>query len=94
MTGVSTSFAQPDIRTIVDRSVAATKADWRAAPLYWRTETDRGRGGSKAYEVYFIDGSPCRRTTATHGRPLEEEQNKEQEKFDKAAAAIIRCCSN
>jgi hypothetical protein len=76
-----TAFAQPDVQTIMQRSIEATKADWTAAPQYSYQETDRELGKSKTYNVQMIGGSPYRVLIAVDGQPLTpDEQQKEQEK--------------
>ncbi|HVB38129.1 MAG TPA: hypothetical protein VND92_06300 [Vicinamibacterales bacterium] len=67
-------LAQPpaglDVQTIIQRSVEATKADWKAAPDYDFKERDRGKGGTKTSDVTMIDGSPYYRLLAVNGVPL------------------------
>lgn len=73
--------------TIIERSVAATKSDWDAAPQYSYKETDRGHDGSKTYRVCMIDGSPYRRLLAVNDSPLSaDEQRNEEEKLGQAKA--------
>jgi hypothetical protein len=47
MLAAGAAFAQPDVQTIIQRSLEATKADWNAAPQYSYQETDRKHGKSK-----------------------------------------------
>jgi hypothetical protein len=65
---------QPRIDEIIERSLAATQADWEAAPRFSYFERDRNaRGGkqtAKTYQVLMIDGSPYQRLVAINGEPL------------------------
>jgi hypothetical protein len=79
--------AEPDVRTIIERSVAANEADWKAAIDYDYFEQDGRRGNSKTYDVRMILGSPYRRLVKVNGTPLPaDEQKKEQQKMDEAIA--------
>ena len=52
------SFAQNDVETIIQRSVEANAADWKAAPDYDYIERDRQPGGgTKTYEELMISAS-------------------------------------
>lgn len=83
----SATRSEPDVRTIIERSVAATEADWRASVGYDYFEQDGPRGNSKTYEVRMILGSPYRRLVKVNGAPLsEDDQKKEQQKLDQAIA--------
>jgi hypothetical protein len=78
---------QPDVQTIIQRSIEATKADWNAQPQYSYQETDREHGKSKTYNVQIIEGSPYRMLIAVDGRPLAAgEQQKEQAKLERIEA--------
>ena len=71
----SASFAQQGVDTIIQRSVEANAADWKAAPDYDFVERDRQpRGGTKTYEELMILGSPYERLIAVNGKPLLPEQ--------------------
>jgi hypothetical protein len=84
---VAATLTGVNIQTIVERSVAATKSDWDAAPQYSYRETDRGHDGSKTYRVCTIDGSPYRRLIAVNDGPLSAgEQRNEEEKLSQAKA--------
>jgi hypothetical protein len=83
------AFAQPDVQTIIQRSLEATKADWSVAPQYSYQETDREDGKSKTYEVRMIEGSPYGVLIAVDGQPLTaDEQQKEQEKLKHIIAKL------
>ncbi len=76
-----------DVGTILQRSVAANQADWRAAPSYSYQERDAGPNGSKTYHVVMLDGSPYRELVEVDGEPLPaERQAQEQRKADAEAA--------
>jgi hypothetical protein len=59
---------------IVQRSVAANEADWKAAPGYAFTEADAITKGGKTtrqkYEVVMIEGSTYNRLIGVNGEPL------------------------
>ena len=80
----SASFAQQDADTIIQRSVAANEADWKAAHEYDYLERDRQKGGgTKTSEELMILGSPYERLVAVNGKPLPPEQQAgEQQKLD------------
>jgi len=84
----ASAFAQPDVSTIIQRSVAANNADWQAAPLYDHLERDRQPDGStKTYEVMMIQGSNYQRLVAINGRPLApEEQAQQQQELEQVIA--------
>jgi hypothetical protein len=87
MLAAEAAFAQPDVQTIIQRSIEATKADWNAAPQYSYQETDREGEKSKTYDVEMIAGSPYRILVAVDGQPLTpDEQQKEQEKQEHTVA--------
>jgi hypothetical protein len=76
--------ASVNVEQIVQRSVAANEADWKAAPKYAFTEHDviTKRGGTpaiKTYQVLMIDGSQYNRLVAINNRPLTAGENAEEE---------------
>jgi hypothetical protein len=81
----SASLAQQDADTIIQRSVAANEADWKAAHEYDYVERDRQKGGgTKTFEERMILGSPYERVVAVNDKPLSAEQQAgEQQKLDK-----------
>ncbi len=81
---VMTSSAQHNVDTIIQRSVEANAADWKAAPDYDYIERDRQQGGgTKTYEELMILGSPYQRLVAANGKPLSPEQHaQEQQKLE------------
>jgi hypothetical protein len=74
-----------DVRTIVEKSVAANEVNFKAAPLYSYTQRERTADGDKTHEVIMIDGSPYERLIAVNGEPLSpEEAAKEGQKLAQA----------
>jgi hypothetical protein len=68
---------------IVQKSVAANQADFKAAPQYTYRERERTEDSDKTVDVYMIDGSPYERLVAVKGKPISpEEAAKEQEKLE------------
>ena len=81
------SAVQPPAETMIERSVAANEADYKAAPDFNYKETDRTPDGSKTFQIALIDGSPYKRLIAVNRHPLSPaEVNEEQAKQDAAVA--------
>jgi hypothetical protein len=80
----SASLAQQDADTIIQRSVAANEADWKAAHEYDYIERDRQKdGGTKTSEELMILGSPYERLVTVNGKPLSpEQQAREQQELE------------
>ena len=77
----SASLAQQDADAIIQRSVAANEADWKAAHEYDYVERDRQKGGgAKTSEELMILGSPYERLVAVNGKPLPPEQQAQGQK--------------
>jgi len=72
--GVVLGGPQPDVKTIIQKSVAANDRDFRAAPQFNHKEKDRVGKEIKAYQLTMIDGSPYQRLIAVAGKPLAKEQ--------------------
>jgi len=89
VTLAAASFAQPDVDTIIQRSVEANAEDWKTAPDYEYFERDwQQGGGTKTYEERMVFGSPYEALVAVDGKPLlPEQQTEEQQKLE---AAIVR----
>lgn len=82
------SFAQPDIASIIQRSVEANAGDWQAAPDYDYFERDvQQAGGTKTYGEHMICGSPYEQLVAVNGKPLSPEQQAQE--HQKLEAAIV-----
>jgi len=78
---------QPDVKAIVERSVAANDKDFSAEPEFNYQEKDRVAKTTKTFQVTMIDGSPYQRLLA-NGKPLSPEQAAlELAKQDRTAAA-------
>lgn len=76
-----------DVQGIIQKSVEANEADFRAEPGFAYKVLERGPQGSKTYEVTMIDGSPYRRLIAVNGEPLPKDaQRGEQQKLKQAVA--------
>jgi len=86
------SIAAPTPEEIMQKSVAATEADWREAPAYAfinrEVASKHGSTTVKTYEVTMIEGSQYNRLVALNDRPLspgerEEEARKLQQEIYK-----------
>jgi hypothetical protein len=84
------AHVQPDVKTIIERSVAANDKDFEAAPRFNYTEKDRTGGGTKTFRVTMIDGSPYRRLLAENGEPLSKDRASDELKKQEQAAAERR----
>jgi hypothetical protein len=95
----SASLAQQDADTIIQRSVAANEADWKAAHEYDYVERDRQKGGgTKTSEELMILGSPYERLVVVNksskqpwlnaGRNLGSSAASESRNTKKSAKAI------
>jgi hypothetical protein len=78
LAGVVLGAQQPDVKTIIQKSVAANDRDFRAAPQFNYKEKDHIGKQIKAYQVTMIDGSPYQRLIAVGGKPLSKEQAAEE----------------
>jgi hypothetical protein len=81
---------QPDIKTIVERSVAANDKDFEAGPQFNYKEKDRQANGTKTFQVTMIDGTPYQRLLAVDGKPLSKEQAAEEWKKQEQATSERR----
>ncbi len=72
--------APVDVQSIVQRSVAANDADFRAQPQYSYDVREAGPDGVKTYEVRMILGSDYRKLIAENGEPLSPEEQKKEER--------------
>jgi hypothetical protein len=79
--------AQPDVKIIVERSVAANDKDFAAEPQFDYKEKDHVGKTTRTFQVTMIDGSPYQRLLAI-GKPLSPAQAAaELRKEEKTAAA-------
>lgn len=69
-----------NVEEIIQKSVAANKRDYDAAPMYSYKETDRSGTSSKTYQVLMIDGSPYNRLIAENGHRLSNERDQEEQR--------------
>jgi hypothetical protein len=81
---VAASFAGEDVNNIIQRSVEANAADWKAAPDYDNFERDKQPdGGTRTYEELMILGSRYERLVAVNRNPLPaKRQAEEQQKLE------------
>lgn len=84
----ASGFAEPDVATIIQRSVEVSEKDWQATPQYDNSERDlQPDGSSRTYEVMMILGSDHHRLIAVNDKPLTpEEQTAEQERLEQVIA--------
>ena len=80
---------QPDVKTIVERSVAANDKDFAAEPQFNYEEKDHVGKTSKTFQVTMIDDSPYQRLLAD-GRPLSPAQEALQLRKEEKTAAERR----
>ena len=72
---------------IINRSIAANEADWRAEANYDHCEHDDDGGSVKTYDVTMIEGTPYERLVAIDGRALAvDARHDEQRKIARAMA--------
>jgi hypothetical protein len=77
--GVAASAAQTDPHVIMEHSVQAIEADWKADPDYECLERDQEiSGGSKTFQDLMIMGSPYERLVAVNDKPVSPSQQEEQ----------------
>jgi hypothetical protein len=86
----ATTAKQPDVKTIIDRSVAANDKDFEAAPRFNYKEKDRESNSTKTFQVTIIDGSPYNRLLAVNGKPLSKEQAAAESKKEEQVTAERR----
>ena len=80
--------ANVDVNAIIQKSVAANQADFKAAPQYSYREREKTADGDKTHDVIMIGGSPYERLLAVDGKPISaEDAAKEQQKLDQARKA-------
>jgi len=74
------SSAAPDVHDIIQRSVAANQANFKAAPQFNHKERDQTSSGTKTYQITMIDGSPYQRLIEVNGNALSPSQDAEERK--------------
>ncbi len=87
---LSATRNQPDIKTIIERSVAANDKDFEAGADFNYKEKDRGSNGTKTFQVTMIDGTPYQRLLAVNGKPLAKDQAADEWKKQEKEAAERR----
>jgi len=85
--GVAFAAQQPDVKTIIQKSVAANERNFEAAPQFNYKEKDKVGKEIKTYQVTMIDGSPYQRLLANDGEPLSKEQAEEELKKEQQTIA-------
>lgn len=81
---LSARAAEPDVTTIIQKSVEANRRDFEAAPHFENKELSKKPGSTKTYLDLMIEGTPYRRLIAVNGQPLSADQQKaEQEKEER-----------
>ncbi|HTZ82736.1 MAG TPA: hypothetical protein VMB66_06065 [Candidatus Acidoferrales bacterium] len=80
--------AEPNAETIIQNSVKANAADWKAMPDYDCFERDQQPDGStRTYDDLMILGSPYERLVAVNGKPLSAADNAQEEQKLKSEIA-------
>lgn len=78
---------QPDVQTIIEKSVQANWNDFKAAPDFNYKETDKTLTGSRTYQITMVEGTPYRRLIEVNGQPLPPDLARQQmEKQEQVAA--------
>ncbi len=91
LSGAPSALAdQPDVQTIINKSVEANREDFKAAPDFNYRETDKTGTGSKTYQVTMIEGTPYERLIAVNGVPLPPNQEREEMQKQQHVAAQRR----
>jgi hypothetical protein len=81
------AYAQVDVKEIIERSVEASKADWKVQPEYDYSVRVKKDGQTKTFDVLMILGSPYDRLVAVDGKPLSAQaKSQEQNKLDREIA--------
>jgi hypothetical protein len=87
VSAASLADSQIDVKEIIQRSVDANKADWKAQPEYDYSERVKESGHTKTFDVLMILGSPYHRLVAVDGKPLSPQQKaNEQNKLNQEIA--------
>jgi hypothetical protein len=91
MSSAAFGAQQPDVQTIIQKSVGANRANFEAAPHFNYKERDREPDGtSKTYQVTMIEGTPYNRLIKVDGKPISSEKNAEEMKKQEQEAAHRR----
>jgi hypothetical protein len=77
----ASAAAQTDVHALIEHSVQANGADWKAAPEYESLERDREPNGvSKTFQDLMIMGSPYQRLVAINDKPLSRQEQENQQR--------------
>ena len=79
-----------NVREIIERSVAANQADFKAAPAFDHKERDRTNSGAKTYQITMIDGTPYQRLLRVNGKPLSASENAEEQRKEERERSVRR----
>jgi hypothetical protein len=72
------SGSEPDLKTILQKSVAASETDFKAAPQYNYKERDCTGSETKTLAVTMLEGSPYQRLIAIDDKPIPAAQAAEE----------------
>jgi hypothetical protein len=81
---------EPDLKAILQKSVAASETDFKAAPQYNYKERDCTPSETKTWAVTMLDGSPYQRLIAINDKPIPAAQAAEESKKQRQAEAQRR----
>jgi hypothetical protein len=89
LAAIASSSVVPDVDTIVQKSVAATRQNWAAAGQFDYCERDVTKTGTKTFAVTMILGSSYNRLTAVDDNPISETDRQRQQN-DEDSARVAR----
>jgi outer membrane lipoprotein-sorting protein len=72
--------AQVDVQQLIQKSVEANKADWKAQPEYDYFVNVKKGGDTKTYDVRMILGSPYEMLVAVDGNPISADQKADEKR--------------
>jgi hypothetical protein len=85
---------EPDLKTILQKSAAASEMDFKAAPQYNYKERDCTGSETKTLAVTMLDGSPYQRLIAIDDKPIPAAQAAEELEKQRQAEAQRRAESS
>src|SRR3954468_23268963 len=84
---LSLSGQPPNVHQIIEKSVQANKADFKAANDYNWKERSRTPKGTKTFQVSMLQGTPYYRLLEVNGEPLSAAaEREERQKLQQATA--------
>lgn len=87
----ATAYAQQlTVQEIINRSVVANEADFKATTDFDWIEVDRNSKGSKKFRVRIIEGTPYYRLIGLNGKPLSSAQETQEAKKEQQVIARRR----